>query len=544
MMSPRKTKEHSQAEASGLVLSKKDAARLEREDRRARQTAKPVTGLRRVFAQIQSDRKESLTRPGSTGWNRPGGGPVGFVERPYELQGTTVQLCGYWPFIAGSGVDLVGAPLGVDLRRRSLVCADPISWFTSELIRNPSAFVLGQPGLGKSSLVKRMVAVLLDWGIIPMALSDARPDYVDLIRAADGQVIEFAPGRAHINPMDMSAFAAALADVKNENAREEGLNDLRTQQLSLMSGLVAMFARRSLEPHETTILSHAIRTLDPELTTPALIPDLTTFIQSRPATLRTLTLTHEDENAYDSRVQGLLDALISMGPDGLYGNLFSRPTSAHIIPGKPVVFDVSGVNENDTVLMAAVQSLCWNLGTVTVATEKIVTTDLGIPPKHYLLVMDELWKVLRASEQMVYFVDSLTRLNRGRGIGQIMITHTMNDLKLSSETLTDVAWGFVNRSEMVFLGGLAPDEMGNLETVFALSNTEKSWITDWTDDSGGGMGSERRPHTGKFILKTGKRPGIPFKVIQVEAEIAVTDTNQAWKNNGSAEDSALDGGLV
>ncbi|PRZ11741.1 hypothetical protein [Nesterenkonia sandarakina] len=51
--------------------------------------------------------------------------------------------------------------------------------------------------------------------------------------------------------------------------------------------------------------------------------------------------------------------------------------------------------------MAAVQSLYWNLGTVTVATEKIVTTDRGIPPKHYLLVMDELWKVLRASEQMV-----------------------------------------------------------------------------------------------------------------------------------------------
>ncbi|MBE1514905.1 hypothetical protein H4W26_001660 [Nesterenkonia halotolerans] len=63
---------------------------------------------------------------------------------------------------------------------------------------SPSAFALGQPGLGKSSLIKRMVAVLLDWGIIPMALPDARPDYVDLIRAANGQVIEFAPGRAHI----------------------------------------------------------------------------------------------------------------------------------------------------------------------------------------------------------------------------------------------------------------------------------------------------------------------------------------------------------
>lgn len=41
-------------------------------------------------------------------------------------------------------------------------------------------------------------------------------------------------------------------------------------------------------------------------------------------------------------------------------------------------------------LMAAVQSVCWNLGIVTVATDKIVPKCRGIPPKHYLLVMDEL----------------------------------------------------------------------------------------------------------------------------------------------------------
>lgn len=42
-----------------------------------------------------------------------------------------------------------------------------------------------------------------------------------------------------------------------------------------MSGLVAMFARRTLKPHETTILSPAIRTLNPDLATPVLIPELT-----------------------------------------------------------------------------------------------------------------------------------------------------------------------------------------------------------------------------------------------------------------------------
>lgn len=544
MMSTETVNETTEAPADGLVLSKGDRRRLEKEDRRARATSrqKQVRGLRLFFRRIKADRQESLTRPGATGWNRRGGGPTGFIERPYELQGTTVQLCGYWPFIAGSGSELVGVPLGVDLRRASPVCADPISWFTAELIRNPSAFILGQPGLGKSSLVKRMVAVLMDWGVIPMALSDARPDYVDLFRACDGQVIEFAPGRSHINPMDVSVFAKSLAEVKDEKARKQGLNELRARQLSLMNGLVAMFARRHLDPHETTVLSHAIRAMDPDLTSPVLIPDMIEFIRSRPEALRKLTLTHDRDEAYDVRVQGLLDALIALGPDGQHGDLFSKPTTTHILPGKPVVFDVSSIDgEANAVLMAAVQSLCWNLGSITVATEKIVAKDQGLPQRHYLLVMDELWSVLRTSEQMVYFVDSLTRLNRGRGIGQVMITHTMNDLRLASEALTKIAWGFVSRSEMVFLGGLAPDEMGNLEQAFALSNTEKSWLTDWTDDTGREAGSEKRPHTGKFILKTGKRPGIPFKVRQVHAEIAVTDTNQAWRRPvATATDATAD----
>ena len=33
--------------------------------------------------------------------------------------------------------------------------------------------------------------------------------------------------------------------------------------------------------------------------------------------------------------------------------------------------------------------------------------------------MDELWRMLRASSQMVYFIDTIIRLNRGRGLGQL-----------------------------------------------------------------------------------------------------------------------------
>lgn len=107
----------------------------------------------------------------------------------------------------------------------------------------------------------------------------------------------------------------------------------------------------------------------------------------------------------------------------------------------------------------------------------------------------------------------------------------MQDLKLGTPEQTARAWGFVERSSMVFLGGLSQGEFGNLATVFALSQREQDMITDWSGEgssiisaSGGGI----PPGRGKFLLKLGKRPGIPFRVALTPSELAVNDTNRRW----------------
>ncbi|MGC5410448.1 ATP/GTP-binding protein, partial [Streptomyces sp. DT225] len=85
--------------------------------------------------------------PGSRGWPGRGGGSAAYVEAAPEWRGTTVQVCGMWPFAAGSGTPMVGVPLGRDLISGAAVCCDPISWFQrANLLLNPSAFVLGKPG--------------------------------------------------------------------------------------------------------------------------------------------------------------------------------------------------------------------------------------------------------------------------------------------------------------------------------------------------------------------------------------------------------------
>lgn len=113
-----------------------------------------------------------------------------------EWRGTTVQVYGLWPFAAGTGSPMVGVPIGRNLLSGATPCADPISWFQrAHLISTPSMFVLGKVGLGKSSLVRRMALGLTGYGVLPMVLGDLKPDYVDLIRALGGQVIELGRGR-------------------------------------------------------------------------------------------------------------------------------------------------------------------------------------------------------------------------------------------------------------------------------------------------------------------------------------------------------------
>ncbi|MDQ2730006.1 MAG: ATP/GTP-binding protein, partial [Actinomycetota bacterium] len=105
-------------------------------------------------------------RPGPRGWTNRAGGASAYVEAAPEWRGTSVQVCGLWPFIAGSGSPMVGVPLGKHLFTNTTVCSDPINWFTrAKLISNPGVMVLGLTGRGKSTVVRRMATGLAAQGV-------------------------------------------------------------------------------------------------------------------------------------------------------------------------------------------------------------------------------------------------------------------------------------------------------------------------------------------------------------------------------------------
>jgi len=149
------------------------------------------------------------------------------------------------------------------------------------------------------------------------------------------------------------------------------------------------------------------------------------------------------------------------------------------------------------------------------------------PRRSYLAVMDELWRALRGAPGLVEYADSLTRLNRAKGMGTIMITHSLADLDaLSSEEDRAKARGFVERCAITVMGGLPPRELARVCEITPLTGPEQELVTSWSAPDSWQPGA-KHPGRGKYLIKTGERLGIPVELSLVGDEYDLYDTDQA-----------------
>src|SRR3954462_15728688 len=79
------------------------------------------------------------------GWRIPGAGRASHVAPGMEYQGTTVQLCGLFPFVAGSGAPTLGVPIGRHMLWGEVVCLDPLEWLRPGLIPTPVSSCSASP---------------------------------------------------------------------------------------------------------------------------------------------------------------------------------------------------------------------------------------------------------------------------------------------------------------------------------------------------------------------------------------------------------------
>ena len=490
-----------------------------------------------------------VSRPGSRGWAGHGAGPDLLIEPPDEWRGTTVQVCGMWPWIAGAGTPTIGVPFGQHMISGATVCCDPISWFRrAGLISNPSLFMLGLPGTGKTAAVMRLAVGMAGHGAIPLVLGDTRPDFVRMIRALDGQVIAIGRGRGSLNVLDPGQAPAAATRLRAAGFHTEAAEVTANShgiRVNMLRALIALLRGTDPNVREMTILARALTWLDTHHTGVPVIPDLLQVVRDAPAELRDAALDRGDDTRYQEVTEDLEAALMALSPGGPYGDIFARPTSEPMHTDQPVVFDVSGIPESETQLRAAALLACWTQGFATVAIAQTLA-DVGLEPRrHHVVILDELHQALTAGPGIVHRLDYLTRLNRTTAVAQIMITHHPKDLQaLADEADRTKAMGFIERAGIVVIGPLTPGDLhaqpGSdtrirpLDSVVPMSNAEKQLVASWSDppswDTDHTTTSTDQDSKGRFLIKLGGRPGIPVRVRLTNAEKQLHVSNTRWEH--------------
>ncbi|MUK02569.1 ATP/GTP-binding protein [Vibrio cholerae] len=462
------------------------------------------------------------------------GGMVTWVEPPPEFTATSNQTAGLWPFCVGTSSPLVGAILGRNLLNGSVVCGDPISLFLRGIISSPSGFILGLNGRGKSSVAVRMALALIDQGFLILVAGDLKPDFAGVVKETNGQIIRVAPGVGAINPLDAGPLWNRLGGLEAPVQRQMRA-EIHSRRLMTLTGLIELVFKEPLDAkkQEQTVLSMAIAMAAEKAEADGrqpLVGDVVDVIKAGPPQIQSALLI-EESTEYLPQVKNLLAGLNALGEHGPFGDVFCQPTTEEMLMDKSVDFDISMIDESQLMLRAAVQTVCWSYGQAGVSAAKTMADAGLMEERHHLMIMDELWQSLRASELLVHQIDALTRLNRTKGLGQLMITHSMKDLLLSTDELTKIATGFVERSSVKILGGLAQNEMSLIETVFPVSEREKALLVGWSAE--GSMNPNTGqvsppPGRGRFMLKTGDEPGVPFRVNLTAGEHRAHDTNKAW----------------
>jgi hypothetical protein len=532
---------------SGLVVPPEGAQDREI-DETGRQTPRALKKKARRRAQAEAAERRHLQRLAKAnradniphrGSYPPGGGRVATLDRPAMWRATTVQACGLWPFASGSGAPMTGVPLGQHIGTGATVCGDPFNWFTrARYISNPSLFMLGMPGLGKSTLINRMLIGLVSQGVVPLVLGDLKPDYADTVRALGGQVIAVARGVGGINVLDPGAMGAAAAKIGGQ-AGEALAAETHGRVLNMVAALLTVVRRVPISDHEQSVLSACLRHLRER--TPAgrtfRLPQLLSVLDEGPPRVRQVTLDRGQESRYRDAVDPLHRSLLGI-LDGPLGDTFAAETATRIDPDATAVcIDISRIGEADSQLTAAAMLAAWSDGLGTAAASHALA-DAGLAPRRWFFtVLDELWRPMRAASGIVDRIDALTRLNRTLGLADAKITHTLKDAEaLGSEADKAKARGFVERAGMVACAGLPKAEMQELGRVVGLSQREIDLVSSWSSPPGWAQeGKEEPPGRGCFLIKVGGRPGIPIKVAITDAERHLHDTNTRWIANDDLE---------
>jgi hypothetical protein len=441
---------------------------------------------------------------------------------------STLTAASMFPFVVGSGAPRDGVCVGRHLVWGEPVHVDPFAWLAAGLTTNTGMFQLGQPGTGKSAFAKRQLLGLVATGVRPVVLGDPKGEYTPVVEHLGGQVIRVGRGLDRLNPLDPQTLRGAPAD------------EVRGRRLSLLMALCALVRRdRGLTNGEEVVLAAAldevaVRTDDP------VVPEVLAAVQTPGERVLAAAQVRSPAD-YDTATQHLRWTLALLCGGTLAGVFDGRSTQAFDPAAPAMAVDLRAVQDETLLGAAMLCSWAWGQNAVAAA----LAQDAG---SRWLLVLDELWRALRGAPGLVDHADALTRLNRSRGVASLMVTHSLRDLEaLPGAQDVAKAMGFVERSAIVVLSGLPRRELEVVSQIVPLSRPEIALVSSWASAQSWRAGA-RHPGRGKYLIKTGHRPGLPVAMELSAAEESLYDTDVPMASHpnghGPARQEAVAGGAL
>lgn len=472
------------------------------------------------------------------GWRAPASGRASYVEPAPEYQGTTVQVCGLFPFTAGSGSPSVGVPVGRHINWGEVVCLDPFAWLQAGLVVNTGIWVTGQAGVGKSSFCKRLIRGMAAFGVRPLILGDTKPDYVAVTTRLGGQVIRVGRGLDRINPLDSGPLGQALHKITG--TRSDQLRaEIRGRRLSSLLALCSLVRKFSVANGEEVVLGAAVDLLAQRLPpgVDPTVPDVLNILREGPDRL-VASAEADTREEYQKETKSLRHTLNLLCEGSLKG-VFDGPTTHPLDLDAPAAcVDISNVAAAGDTLVAAAMLSTWAYGFGMVDAAAALASEGLAPRRNYFAVMDELWRALRGGPGLVEHADALTRLNRSKGMGHVMLTHSLADLEaLPTAEDRAKARGFPERCDIKVLAGLSPREIDDLSELIPMSKAEKRLVASWGSADSWQAGA-LHPGRGKYLIKTGQRVGIPVELEYVGDEAYLYDTDKFVRRTTLEQGSA------
>ena len=460
------------------------------------------------------------------GWRGAGRGRAANVDPGTVYLGSTTQVAGLYPFVLGAGLPPEGVPLGPDMLTHELVCFDPSGWIGS-LVTNPGVWVQGQPGVGKSAIVKRICTGYSAYGYKMTVPGDVKGEYGDLVRELGGQVVRIGRGLDRLNPLDSGPLRRILPTLP-ASRQESLLGEINGRRSELLHALLATEVGLGRRPTATerNVVEHAIRLVAASLLgDDPVIPDVVKVLRDGPRPLWDQLMV-DTEDDYRNLVREVTLALENLC-DGPLSGLFDGPTTCPLDLDAPALsVDLSALlTAGDDVVSAGLLAT-WSYAYSAIDSARAV----GLMDSPLVLPLDEMWRALRAGPGMVAAFDAMTRLNRAKREVTLMITHSLRDPE-SLPTPEDraKALGMIDRCDSLVLGALSKGELERVAEQRPLTDAEIRMIASWSASSGTGLDGTKQVHPGRgrYMVKLGTRPGTPVRLELTESEQRLYKTDPA-----------------